>query len=122
MSKTVLVVDDSATIRGQVSTALEQAGYSVVEAENGQSGLDQVGRTPDLAMIVCDVNMPVMNGIEMLEQLHSQGNTVPVMMLTTEGDPDLIRQAKAAGAKCWMVKPFDAGQLVQVAKALTKAA
>jgi two-component system chemotaxis response regulator CheY len=121
MSKKVLVVDDSATVRGQVCTALEQAGYAVVEAENGQQGYACASREGDLSMIVCDVNMPVMNGIEMLQKLHADGCSTPTMMLTTEGDPELIRQAKAAGAKCWMVKPFDAAQLVMVAEKLTAA-
>lgn len=121
MSKTILIVDDSSTVRQQVSLCLKHAGFAIVEAADGQQGLDSVGANRDIAMVVCDVNMPVMNGLEMVERVKSQPahRALPILMLTTEGQPSLIKRAKQAGAVGWIVKPFDANQLVQAARHLT---
>lgn len=112
MGKKIMIVDDSKTIRQQVSFTLTKGGYQVVEAEDGQDGLEKLKANADVAMIISDVNMPNMNGLEMVEKLKANGNTVPVIMLTTEGAADLIQRAKAAGAKGWLVKPFQPDQLV----------
>lgn len=112
MGKKIMIVDDSKTIRQQVSFTLTKGGYQVVEAEDGQDGLEKLKANQDVAMIISDVNMPNMNGLEMVEKLKANGNTVPVIMLTTEGAADLIQRAKAAGAKGWLVKPFQPDQLV----------
>lgn len=121
MSKKILVVDDSNTIRQQVGMCLTGAGYTVVEAADGAEGLSTIKSTPDLAMVICDVNMPNMNGIEMLEAVHADGSfsSLPVIMLTTEGQPALISRAKKAGAKGWIVKPFKPDLLLAAAKKLT---
>jgi len=115
--KKVLVVDDSPTVRQQVGMALTQAGYAVVEAVDGVDGLAKVDGT---SMVICDVNMPRMNGLEMLERLHADAkySSLPVLMLTTEGQPALIERAKKAGAKGWVVKPFKAELLVAAVKKL----
>jgi two-component system chemotaxis response regulator CheY len=122
MTKTVLVVDDSSTVRQQVALALRHAGFAIVEAADGQQGLATVESNPDIAMVVCDVNMPVLNGLEMVERIKSrpQHRALPILMLTTEGQPALIKRARQAGAVGWIVKPFDANQLVQAAKHLTR--
>ncbi len=100
-----MIVDDSAMIRMQVKRALTTAGHRVIEAVDGVDALAKlVGTTPDL--LVCDVNMPRMNGLELLEKLKSQGFSEPIVMLTTEGQPELIRKARLLGAKGWLVKPF----------------
>ncbi len=119
--KRILVVDDSATVRQQVGLALGQAGFEIVEAENGADGADAIARDATIAAVVCDVNMPKMNGIEMLQKVKSEALRpgLPVLMLTTEGNPKLIEQAKAAGAKGWIVKPFKAELLVAAVKKLT---
>ncbi|MCE9571693.1 MAG: response regulator [Deltaproteobacteria bacterium] len=119
MSKRILVVDDSPTVRQQVSVALCQAGFAVVEAVDGLDALGKFDAT--IAMVVCDVNMPRMNGIEMLEKLKAdgKGSTTPIVMLTTEGQPALIDRAKKAGAKGWIVKPFKPDQLIAAVKKLT---
>ncbi len=105
MSHLVMIVDDSAMIRMQVKRALTTAGHRVIEAVDGVDALAKlVGTTPDL--LVCDVNMPRMNGLELLEKLKSQGFSEPIVMLTTEGQPELIRKARLLGAKGWLVKPF----------------
>ncbi|MEM1033517.1 MAG: response regulator [Myxococcota bacterium] len=121
MSKKILVVDDSNTIRQQVGMCLSGAGYTVVEACDGAEGLATIKSDGDLAMVVCDVNMPNMGGIEMLEAVHADGgySHLPVVMLTTEGKADLIARAKKAGAKGWIVKPFKPDLLLAAAEKLT---
>lgn len=122
MTKTVLIVDDSATVRQQVSMALKQAGFATVEAADGREGLAMIDSNRNIQMVVCDVNMPNMNGLEMVEKVKSkaENKSLPILMLTTEGQPSLVKRAKEAGAVGWIVKPFDANQLVQTAKHLTK--
>ncbi|MEL6343804.1 MAG: response regulator [Myxococcota bacterium] len=121
MSKKVLVVDDSATVRQQLKVALTPAGFDIEEAFDGQDGLEKIKATAStLSVVICDVNMPRMNGIEMLEALQGEGINVPVVMLTTEGQPALIRRAKAAGAKGWIVKPFKANLLIRAMKKLAQ--
>ena len=118
MSK-ILVVDDSPTVRQQVGLALTQAGYQVLEAVDGVDAISKVDSS--IAMLICDVNMPRMNGLEMLEKLRADGrwNALPVVMLATEGQPGLIERAKKAGAKGWIIKPFKADLLVATVKRLT---
>jgi two-component system chemotaxis response regulator CheY len=112
LARLILVVDDSASMRLLVTETLTRAGYDTVEATNGVEGLARARRR-DVAGIVCDIHMPRMNGIEMVEQLRAENLDVPVMMLTTEGQIALIQRAKMAGAKSWMVKPFKPELLVK---------
>ena len=110
MSKRILIVDDSAMIRMQVRRALQGAGYETVEAVDGADALDKLA---DVSLIVCDVNMPRMSGIELLQKIQStEATSAPVLMLTTEAQPELIRQARTMGAKGWLVKPFKAHLLI----------
>src|SRR5262245_6382861 len=118
----VLVIDDSATVRQQVRLALVQAGYDVVEAMDGLDGLDKIQKAADIKVVVCDVNMPRMSGLEMLEKCREQGSLkVNVLTLTTEGQPAMIQKAKQLGAKGWIVKPFQAELLVAAVKKLMAA-
>lgn len=113
MSKTVMIVDDSASMRQTVKICLSSAGYDVVEAVDGKDGLAKLdGRRVHL--IISDVNMPNMNGIDMvkaIKQLPSYRFT-PIMMLTTEADATKKSEGQAAGAKAWVVKPFRPEQLL----------
>jgi len=124
MSKTVLVVDDSSTVRQQVSLALRQAGFATLEAADGREAIVTLDANRNIDMVVCDVNMPNVNGLEMVERVKAKPEfgKLPILMLTTEGQPSLIKRAREAGAVGWIVKPFDANQLVQAARHLTKAA
>src|SRR5436853_634078 len=121
--KKILVIDDSPTVRQQVGLALSQAGYQVVEAVDGLDAISKIDAS--VAMLICDVNMPRMNGLEMLEKLRTDARwkALPVVMLTTEGQPALIERAKKAGAKGWIIKPFKAELLVAaVQRSITQAA
>ncbi len=122
-SLTVLVIDDSATVRIIASRALAPAGFRVVEAVDGLHGLAKLEAEGKIALGLCDVNMPNMSGIDFLETLHQKvgANKPPIIMLTTEGHPALIQRAKAYGARGWMMKPFQPDQLVAAARQLTAA-
>lgn len=120
--KKILVVDDSPSVRQQVSMALTQAGFQVLEAVDGADGVAKINKErPDA--VICDVNMPRMNGLEMLEVVRKEAAnaTLPVIMLTSEGQPALIERAKKAGAKGWIVKPFKANLLVAAISKLVPA-
>jgi len=121
MTTKILIVDDSATVRREVLAALAGSGFRVVEAVDGHDGLRQVDAHDDIALVLCDVNMPNMNGVEMVEQLKERGSThrPPVVMLTTEGQPSLILRAKKAGVRGWIVKPFQPALLVESVRRLT---
>lgn len=116
MSKKVLIVDDSRTIRQQVNFTLSKTGLTVVEAEDGKDGIEKLKANSDIAMIISDVNMPNMNGLEMVEAINADSSIPhpPIVMLTTEGSGELVDRAKKAGAKGWLVKPFKPDQLVAI--------
>ena len=121
MSKKILIVDDSQSVRQQVRLALHQGGYDIIEAIDGVDGVTKIECTSDLAMVITDVNMPNMNGLEMVEKVAGKLKAgLPVVMLTTEGQPAMIKRAKAAGAKGWIVKPFKAAQLVATVDKLAR--
>ncbi len=118
MSKKILIVDDSSTVRQQLNFTLSKDGFTVVEAEDGVDGLSKSAANPDIVVIISDVNMPNMNGLDFLKNIKEKGVTAPVIMLTTEGSADLIAKAKSYGAKGWMVKPFNPEQLIAAVKKL----
>lgn len=122
MGKKILIVDDSATVRQQVRTALTSASFEVIEASDGVEAFEAIVGRDDLAAVVCDVNMPRMGGLELLQLAASKGKLVglPVLMLTTEGQPALVQKAKAAGAKGWIVKPFKPDLLVAAVRKLAE--
>lgn len=121
MSATIMVVDDSLMVRQQVSAALADAGFTVIEATDGLDALHKLESTvPDL--IVLDLNMPNLNGLELLKRIREKPtlSNVPVVMLTTEGQPKLMQEAKGLGAKGWIIKPFKAEMLVRAVEKLTQ--
>lgn len=120
-SKKVLVVDDSETIRQQVSRALTAAGFIIVEAADGLEALDRA-REHEFSAAIVDVNMPRLNGLEMLERLmvDPKQQKIAVLMLTTEVQQSLIDRAKKAGARAWMIKPVKLDQLVSAVTKLTR--
>lgn len=117
MAKTILAVDDSASLRQMVSFTLKGAGYDVVEAEDGADGLAKAkGKQVDL--VLTDQNMPKMDGITLIKSLRAlpQYKSAPILMLTTESGDAMKAQGKAAGATGWLVKPFDPAKLLEVVK------
>jgi two-component system, chemotaxis family, chemotaxis protein CheY len=122
MSRRVLIVDDSATIRQQVRMALSQAGFEVVEAVDGADGIAKIRADSGLAAVICDINMPKKSGLDLIEEVKAGGinSDVPIVMLTTEGQPGLVQRAKQAGAKGWIIKPFKAALLVAAVQKLTR--
>lgn len=109
MSKTILLVDDSETLRKQVSSVLTSGGFEVIEAEDGVKGLEKFGSNKDrISMIICDVNMPEMDGLTMLERISGDATNpkVPIFMLTTESSANMKSRGKAAGVMAWVTKPF----------------
>lgn len=117
MSKTVMVVDDASSVRQQVGLALKDAGYLVLEAVDGQDGVEKMTSNPQVSMVICDVNMPRMNGIEFVASAMKI-RALPIVMLTTEGHPDLVAKAKQAGAKGWIAKPFKPELLIAAVRNL----
>jgi len=116
------VVDDSDTVRQQVRQSLGPAGYDILEAVDGMDGLEKLRGNTDLAAVLCDVNMPRMSGLDMIASAHSEGLVTPILMLTSEGQPSLIRRAKESGARGWIVKPFKVDLLVAAVNKITSAA
>jgi two-component system chemotaxis response regulator CheY len=117
MSKTILAVDDSASIRQMVAFTLKGAGYDVVEAEDGQQGLEKA-RAGSVNLVLTDQNMPKMDGLTLVKSLRGmpQYAATPILMLTTESSDAMKAQGKAAGATGWLVKPFDPAKLLEVVK------
>jgi len=117
MSKTILAVDDSASMRQMVQMTLSGAGYNVLQANDGAQGLD-VAKGAKVDMVVTDLNMPVMNGLAMIRELRKLPNYqgIPILFLTTESDGAMKKEAKDAGATGWITKPFQQEQLVTVVK------
>lgn len=117
MSKKIMTVDDSASVRQMVSFTLREAGYEVVEASDGKDALSKISGT-QFNLIVTDLNMPNMDGIELIRNLRSSGTHkfVPIIMLTTESQDSKKLEGKSAGATGWIIKPFRPEQLLAVIK------
>ena len=115
MGKTVMVVDDSVTMRQMVSFALTSAGYQVVEAGDGEEAVGKLkgGAKPNL--VIADLNMPIMDGLSLIKAIREMPNFkfTPVLMLTTEADESKKKEGQTAGATGWIVKPFNPEQLLK---------
>ena len=116
MSKTILTVDDSSSVRQVVAFTLRSADYTVAEASHGEEALTRL-QTP-LHLVITDLNMPVMDGIELIRRVRAGGPNryVPIIVLTTESQEVKKQEARAAGATGWIVKPFRPEQLLTVVK------
>lgn len=115
MKKTVLTVDDSRTMREMVSFTLKGAGYSVVEATDGQNALNVIAANK-VDLVIADLNMPIMDGLTLIRKLRAMPayRTMPILMLTTESDEKKKQEGRSAGATGWIVKPFSPDKLIQV--------
>lgn len=119
MAKTIMIVDDSASMRRVVGIALKGAGYDVLEGSDGKDALSKL-TGQKVHMIISDVNMPVMDGIAFLKAVKQMPayKFTPVIMLTTESAEEKKREGQAAGARAWVVKPFQPEQLVNAVQRL----
>ena len=117
MPKSILTADDSPSIRQMVAFTLKTAGYEVVEAVDGQDGLDKA-KTRSFDLVFTDQNMPRMDGLTFVKSLRQlpQYAQTPILMLTTEAGDAMKANGKAAGATGWLVKPFDPMKLLEVVK------
>lgn len=117
MTKTILAIDDSASIRQMVSFTLKSAGYEVLEAVDGQDGLEKA-KSNSISLVLTDQNMPRMDGLTLIRTLRTLPHykTTPILMLTTESSDAMKQQGRAAGATGWLVKPFDPQKLLEVVK------
>ncbi|MBI4847892.1 MAG: response regulator [Nitrospirae bacterium] len=121
MAKTILIVDDSASMRQLVTFALKDAGYDVIAAVDGKDALGKLNGAK-IDMVVTDLNMPNMDGIMLIKQLRSRPSSkfTPVVMLTTESQETKKQEGKLAGASGWIVKPFTPEKLIEVIKKFVK--
>jgi len=117
MSKCIMTVDDSASVRQMVSFTLRQAGYEVVEAVDGKDALSKLDGNP-VHMVITDLNMPNLDGIGLIREVRKDpvNRFVPIVMLTTESQDSKKQEGKAAGATGWIVKPFKPDQLIAVVR------
>ncbi len=119
----ILVVDDSSTVRNEVGDFLQKNGLTVSFAVDGRDGLAKLKADPSVKLVVCDVNMPNMDGLTMAEKVRGElGNAgVNIVMLTTENSPSMKERGKAAGIKGWIVKPFNGTAVIGSFKKLVGA-
>lgn len=122
MAKRVMAVDDSATVRQVLQMTLAGAGYEVIEAVDGRDALNKLGTFP-IDMMVTDLNMPNMDGIDLIKHVRQNPGCrfMPIIMLTTESQPEKKQEGKAAGASGWIVKPFKPEQLLAVVRMICPA-
>lgn len=120
MARTIMTVDDSASVRQMVSFTLKNEGHDVIEAVDGKDALAKLNSPVD--MIITDLNMPNMNGIELIQSVRSKAEFkfTPIVMLTTESQAEKKAEGKSAGATGWIVKPFKPEQLVAVVNKVLK--
>jgi len=118
MVKSILIVDDAISMRGLLSMTLSNIGYNVVEANDGKDALIKLSSSGKVDLIISDLNMPNMDGIQLIKalKLEPKYKFIPVVMLTTEGQESKKEEGRAAGAKAWIVKPFKPDVLHGVVK------
>ena len=120
MKKKVLTVDDSRTIRNMLLVTLNNAGFETIQAEDGVEGLEVLEQC-DPDVIVTDINMPRLDGFGFIEGVRrdARHGATPILVLTTESDPDKKQRARQAGATGWIVKPFDPTKLIDAIERVT---
>ena len=118
----ILIVDDSVTVRNQLKKLLNDRGHEVVEGSDGLNGIEVLSNNQDISLIKCDVNMPMLDGLSMLEKINEdpEFSTVPIFMLTTESNPEMKVRGKAVGVKAWITKPYNDTKLLSAVDKVLK--
>lgn len=118
----ILVVDDSEHQRFQLKKDLESGGYIVVEGVDANDGLEKLWQNSDVALVICDVNMPGMDGVTMCSKIHESGKFpgLPVFMLTSEASAELKKIAKQFGVRAWITKPYNGAKLLEAVEKVIK--
>jgi two-component system chemotaxis response regulator CheY len=122
MARKVLIVDDNATIRSLSRKVLEGIGFEVKEAEDGQAGVE-AAQADAFQLVLADINMPRMNGIDMIAEIRKLDGyaRVPILIISTENNAEIMKRGKAVGANGWLVKPFQREKLLGILQKLVKA-
>jgi two-component system chemotaxis response regulator CheY len=122
MKRSILIIDDSESIREVIAAGLEDAGYQVIKGINGEDGLQCLEKHPAIELIITDLNMPVMDGISLLKAVRKspKHSFLPVIILTTESQESKRQEARAAGATGWIIKPFSKEKLITVIKKIVR--
>ena len=124
MEKYIMIIDDSPTIRISVELAIKNLGYPTDGAENGHDALEKIkkikDRGDDIALVISDINMPQMDGIEFINEFRKIDKFTPVIVLTTESSQEQIGKGKEAGAAGWIIKPFKPDELLGVVEKFIK--
>ncbi len=122
MSKNILSVDDSSSMRQIIKSCLGKVGYTVSEASDGLEGLEKINAGEKYDLLIVDVNMPNMDGITFVKEVRKNGNykTIPIIMLTTESQAEKKADGAIAGATGWVVKPFQPDEFIKVVERLTR--
>ncbi|MEM6678430.1 MAG: response regulator [Pseudomonadota bacterium] len=118
MTKRILTVDDSRSVRAALRETLEDLGFEVLEAEDGVAGFEVLSDNDDVDLLITDLNMPRMNGLDLIRKVRAEDRFagLPVVMLTTENQPDKMKEGREAGASGWIVKPFNELQIEMIVK------
>lgn len=111
----ILIVDDSETIRKMVELVLTNAGYSVTQAADGAEGLERFSQGK-FALVISDINMPRMNGLEFIQTVREIDSEIPILALTTEAEEVMRQKGAEAGADGWIVKPFKPAQFLDIVR------
>lgn len=118
----IMVIDDSNTLRTSIEYALKKFGCQIKQSENGATALDDIREIRktggDIRLCICDINMPIMDGISFTREFRKDDKFTPILMLTTETGEEMLRKGKDAGASGWMIKPFKPAELVSVVEKL----
>ncbi|MGF1553525.1 MAG: response regulator [Paracoccaceae bacterium] len=117
MARTILTVDDSRSIRGALRETLEDLGFEVLEAEDGEQGFAVLAASR-VDVLITDLNMPRLDGLGLIRRVRADGRFpgLPIVMLTTESQPGKMREGREAGASGWIVKPFNELQIEMVVR------
>lgn len=112
----ILVVDDSETMRQMVKMTLQTGGYEVVLANDGEEGLRKFKDAGSVSLVVTDINMPIMDGLQLIRAIRKKDTAVPILALTTESEDEIRKKGAAAGANGWVVKPFKPTQFLDIVR------